>query len=286
VAAAAQARAGGGKSFGSRGSRTYAAPPATVTAFSAAPITQSMTDKRALNANAAASAQRGRFDGWRSLLVGGVVAAGLASASAFGAVANVLGILLQFALIGASIYLVVGFLKSRNQPALAPVRGAASPRRATANRSAFGFNGGAAASTVSLAIGKETFATFARLLGEIQRAYARGDGDDLGARTTPEMFAHLSQDLYDNAMPDRRNAVCEVNLLRGELSEAWRENDTDYATVALRFSLSDAPVDDDADRVVSGERGRSAEATELWTFRRDDRFRDDGWQLSAIQQAG
>jgi Tim44-like domain len=37
--------------------------------------------------------------------------------------------------------------------------------------------------------------------------------------------------------------------------------------------------------VVSGDRARPIQATELWTFRRDDCTRADGWQVSAIQQA-
>jgi predicted lipid-binding transport protein (Tim44 family) len=76
-----------------------------------------------------------------------------------------------------------------------------------------------------------------------------------------------------------------VKLLQGDLSEAWREGGSDYATVAMRFSLVDATVDRASGKVVSGDRTHPTEATELWTFRRDDRARADGWQLSAIQQA-
>jgi len=36
-------------------------------------------------------------------------------------------------------------------------------------------------------------------------------------------------------------------------------------------------------RVVDGS-DRPLEVTEVWTFRRDDRDPDQGWQLSAIQQ--
>jgi predicted lipid-binding transport protein (Tim44 family) len=76
-----------------------------------------------------------------------------------------------------------------------------------------------------------------------------------------------------------------VKLLQGDVSEAWREDGSDYATVAMRFALVDATVDRASGRVVSGDRDRPTEATELWTFRRDDRTPGDGWQLSAIQQA-
>jgi predicted lipid-binding transport protein (Tim44 family) len=53
----------------------------------------------------------------------------------------------------------------------------------------------------------------------------------------------------------------------------------------MRFSLIDAIVDRATGQVISGDRTRPTEATEFRTFRREDRSRADGWQLSAIQQA-
>ena len=74
----ADARTGGGRSFGSRGSNTYSPPPATNTAPKAAPIERSMTQKGAPSAaqsaqpGASAAAQPSRFGGWRGLLMGGL----------------------------------------------------------------------------------------------------------------------------------------------------------------------------------------------------------------------
>jgi hypothetical protein len=77
----ADARVGGGRSFGSRGTKTYTAPPPTNTAPHAVPIERSMTPKGA--STSAQSAQPGasaapppsRFGGWRGLLMGGLFAA-------------------------------------------------------------------------------------------------------------------------------------------------------------------------------------------------------------------
>ena len=288
----ADARMGGGKSFGSRGSKTYTAPPATKTAPGAAPIERSMTDKRsptaAQNAQPGAAGAPGlasRFGGFGGLLMGGLFVAALGGIFGFGAMASVLGFLLQFALIGGAIYFVVSFIRSRNQPALAPARASGGPGRDTPNRSPFTFSHGAAAAVSPLTIEKADFDSFERLLGEIQTAYGREDTEELGARTTPEMFSQLSQELYDNENQGLRNEVSGVKLLQGDLSEAWRENGSDYATVAMRYSLVDATVERATGKLVSGDRAQPSEATELWTFRRDDRARADGWQLSAIQQA-
>ena len=292
----ANAKVGGGGSAGSRGNRTYTAPPATNTAPKAAPIEKSMTQKgaptSAQNAQpGAGAAQASRFGGWRGLLMGGLLAAGLASIFGFGALASVLGFLLQFALIAGIVYLVylaVMFIRSRNQPALA--RSSAGgpdrmPQRDSLSRQTFASNGGAMAAASVLTIGQEDLDAFERLLGEIQTAYAREDADKLGRMTTPEMLSYFSQDLADNAKQGLRNEVSDVKLLQGDLSEAWREGGSDYATVAMRFSMIDATLDRANGRVVSGDRTRPTEATELWTFRRDDRAPAEGWQLSAIQQA-
>jgi predicted lipid-binding transport protein (Tim44 family) len=290
----ADARVGGGGGSGSRGTRTYSAPPATNTAPKAAPIERSMTQKgaptSAQNAQpgAGAAAQASRFGGWRGLLMGGLLAAGFASIFGFGALASVLGFVLQFALIAGAVYLVVMFIRSRSQPALAraSARGPdQAPPRDALNRQTFGANGSAAASASALTVGQEDLDTFEKLLGDIQMAYGRDDTEKLGAMTTPEMLSYFSGELADNAKQGVRNEVSDVKLLQGDLSEAWRENGSDYATVAMRFSLIDATVEKASGRVVSGDRTRPTEATELWTFRRDDRAPADGWQLSAIQQA-
>jgi predicted lipid-binding transport protein (Tim44 family) len=67
--------------------------------------------------------------------------------------------------------------------------------------------------------------------------------------------------------------------LQGDLAEAWSEGGTDYATVAMKFALTDSMVERASGRVVEG--GRRSEITELWTFMR---ARGGDWLLSAIQQ--
>ena len=76
------------------------------------------------------------------------------------------------------------------------------------------------------------------------------------------------------------NKVSGVKLLQGDLAEAWREGDTDFASVAMRFSLVDKTVDRATGRLVEGSE-QPTEATEVWTFLRP---RGGGWELSAIQQ--
>jgi predicted lipid-binding transport protein (Tim44 family) len=82
-----------------------------------------------------------------------------------------------------------------------------------------------------------------------------------------------------------RNVVWEVKFLQGDLSEAWREDDAEYATVAMRFSLIDKMADRVSGKIVSGDPAVPQEATELWTFTRRVGGAPGDWTLSAIQQA-
>ena len=53
--------------------------------------------------------------------------------------------------------------------------------------------------------------------------------------------------------------------MQGDLAEAWREGDTDYASVAMRFSMVDKTVDRATGRMVAGSE-QPTEVTEVWTF--------------------
>ena len=53
------------------------------------------------------------------------------------------------------------------------------------------------------------------------------------------MVSHFSKDLEENKANNDVNKVTDVKLLQGDLAEAWREGETDFASVAMRFSLVD-----------------------------------------------
>jgi predicted lipid-binding transport protein (Tim44 family) len=146
-----------------------------------------------------------------------------------------------------------------------------------------GFGGGGAAAPVvePLEIKPEDFDTFERLLGEVQTAYGREDLAALRAHLTPEMLSYYAEELSENASRGVVNQLSDVKLLQGDLSEAWREGDKEYASVAMRYSLVDRYVDRATGKAADGN-DAPQEATEVWTF---TRARGGNWLLSAIQQA-
>jgi predicted lipid-binding transport protein (Tim44 family) len=288
AASSADARIGSGLSLGSRGSRTFSAPPSTATAPSAGSMQRTVTQPN-FNTAPRPGYSPGGFFGRPGLLGG--LAAGFLGAGLFGllfghgflggigGLFSFLGLIVQFALVALLVRFLWSYFARRNMPAYAsgPLYRNAGPPQSPI---AIGGGGGAVPSD-TIGIGGADYDAFEHLLGEVQAAYSAEDIAALRARATPEMVSYFSEDLTQNASRGVVNKVSNVKLLQGDLAEAWREGDADYATVAMRFSLRDCMVDRASGAVVDGDPTQPQEASELWTFRRT---RGAPWMLSAIQQ--
>jgi predicted lipid-binding transport protein (Tim44 family) len=291
-------------SFGSRGARTFQAPSPTRTAPKTAPIERSMTPQNPSAAPVAtgrqpatASARSGMFGSgfggsvMRGLLIGGLI--GMLLGYGFGGMAGVLGLLVQLAIAMLVATLVVRWFANRRQVAS---RGTVRREMAMAGAgemAAAGFGGGSASGPAAYApvdtptmfpdarVEQSDLDDFERLLSEVQEAFAREDYAALRAITTPEVMSYLSEELGQNATAGVRNDVSATKLLQGDVSETWNEDETQYATVAMRYESLDVMRERASGRIVSGDAGAATEATELWTFVRP---RGGSWKLSAIQQ--
>ena len=126
----------------------------------------------------------------------------------------------------------------------------------------------------------EDFDEFERTLGEVQTAYSNEDLGALRLRVTPEMLSYYAEELAANASRGVMNKITDVKLLQGDLAEAWREGDDDYATVATRYQQIDKVLDRVSGRLVEGS-DIPDEGVEYWTFRRAS---GGPWLVSAIQQ--
>jgi len=288
----ADARAGGGSSFGSRAGRTYSAPPSTNTApYTAAPMERSMTPRAAPSTPGYGSpapmspAFGGRSgSGFGSGLLGGLLGVGLGSmlfgGGLFGGSGGlggmgIISLLLQAALLFFGIRWLVRRFANR-QPAMA-----GGPSFARMQQTSGPAPTGARPAQPSLQIGKPDYEAFDRLLHEVQAAWSAQDLNALRAVATPEMVGYFGEQLAQQASRGVRNTVTHVKLEQGDLSEAWSEGGREYATVAMRFSSLDV-TRDSAGRVVDGDVTLRSMATELWTFMRAP---GGQWILSAIQQA-
>jgi predicted lipid-binding transport protein (Tim44 family) len=294
LASGADARIGGGLSLGSRGSRTFSAPPSTSTMSSASPMQRSVTQPNFSTPRPGFAPWTGGFLG-RSRLWGGL-AAGFLGAGLFGllfghgffggvfGLISFLGLIFQLGLIALIAMFLWRWFQRRNEPAYA------GPLYRDNSSMGFpgglGLGGGQSAGSAGarqrsddVGITNADYDAFERLLGEIQTAYSNEDLSTLRSRTTPEMVSYFSEDLAQNASRGVVNRISDVKLLQGDLAEAWREGGTDYATVAMRFTLNDLMIERASGRVIEGGPQEIAEA---WTFRR---ARGGPWMLTAIQQA-
>jgi predicted lipid-binding transport protein (Tim44 family) len=122
---------------------------------------------------------------------------------------------------------------------------------------------------------------FEQRLSQLQDAYSREDYDAMRRISTPEMMSYLTEELAQSAAKGLRNEVFDVKLLSGDIAEAWREGDREFATAALRYESRDVMRERATGQLVSGE-DRVVERAEVWTFVRQ---RGGEWLLSAIQGA-
>jgi predicted lipid-binding transport protein (Tim44 family) len=295
----ADARPGGGSSSGSRGSRTYSAPPSTQTApgtvrqFDRTETAPARPGTGVAQPGAARPATAGGgFFSRNPLmagLMGGLLGAGLfgllSGSGLFGGIAGFagfLGLLIQVALIAGLVFLVMRLIRGSRQPAMAGgPQGYAREMGQGPGPVPVGGSGGGFG-TRPITVGPADYQAFERILVDVNAAWSAGDLPALRRLSTPEMERYFAQDLQDLKARGWTNATRDVRLEAGDLSEAWAENGQEFATVAMRFSLVDVTTDSTG-KVVEGSPTERQTATEMWTFTRRP---GANWTLSAIQQVG
>jgi predicted lipid-binding transport protein (Tim44 family) len=305
-AGGADARPGKGSSYGSRGGRTYQAPPSTNTApstispmdRSATPAPQSRAQRPGMSPPAA---QPGGFfsrSGFLSGLMGGLIGAGIGGLlfgngffSGLGSFAGILGFLLQIGLILFLVVMAIRIFRRRStgtgvmQPSGPAYAGAGPLYRDSMTRNHGAPSGSGAArprGRDEIGITPADYETFEKILVTVQTAYGREDLETLRSVVTPEMLSYFAEELAENRARGVVNRLSDVRLRQGDLAEAWREGNIEHATVAMRYSLIDVTVDRATGRIVDGDPNSPVEVTEVWTFMRPH---GDRWVLSALQQA-
>jgi predicted lipid-binding transport protein (Tim44 family) len=294
----ADARAGGGGSFGSRGSMTHSAPPRTNTApYSAAPVERSMTPQSQPSygrGGYGSPGYAGRSSGFMSGLMGGLIGVGIGGLL-FGhgfmggglGMFGFLGLLLQIFLlvwVGRFVFRLIRGGRSplmAGGPGIFGRGGMPGPMQGGSMQGGPMQGGAGPGAPPPIAISPDDYRQFEQLLQGVQAAWSAHDLNGLQAMTTPEMVSYFADQLSEQVSRGVRNSVTDVNLVSGDLAQAWTEQGRDYATVAMRFSMIDV-TRDGAGRVVDGSATEHVTATEIWTFARS---RGGHWILSAIQQA-
>jgi predicted lipid-binding transport protein (Tim44 family) len=137
-----------------------------------------------------------------------------------------------------------------------------------------------------LAIVHADYEAFEAILKRVQAAWSAADLASMRQAVTPEILSYFAEELAENESLGVVNHVEQVELLRGDLREAWDEGRLQYATCYMQWRALDYTVRSEArpgdpGAVVNGDPRQPGDAAELWTFARSP---GGHWLLSAIQQ--
>jgi predicted lipid-binding transport protein (Tim44 family) len=283
----ANARAGGGRSFGGSGSRSYSPPSRSY----------SGTPAPAQPAPAPGQPAGGGF--LRSMgggLLGGALGAMLFSTLGFGSAGGggigMLEILL-FAGIGYFFYTMV--MRKRRDPALAHE---ASPYQSGPGAGQLNSSwsndtqqrGGALVSDgldhirkMDPAFDETRFRDTAMdIFFKIQGAWTNRDMSTGSGLLTDQMKGIFQQDI-DNLLREKKiNRLENIAVRKVEIVEAWQETGQDYVKALFSANLLDYTVDDATGAVMAGSKTEPVKFEECWTFTRT--VGSNPWRLSAISQ--
>jgi len=296
----AWARAGGGKSTGSRGSRSFSAPDQPG---------QSSSSSRQ-QAVPPASAQQGmpQRSGWMGGLMGGITGfliGGMIGSLLFGGMGGGLfsGIgLMEILLIGGLLYFAVSYMRRRQQPAPAvaygysPSMDAERPSWQSDARyaSAATMDTTATVSDLERGLGHirqmdgafdpARFAdTASDVFFKIQAAWMARDMGPVRDLMSPEMHETMHKECEQLRAARRINRLENIAVRSVQVTEAWQESGQDFVTVHFLASLLDYTVEEAGHQVLEGSLTEPVKFDEYWTFTRP--VGSHPWQLSAIQQA-
>ncbi len=118
---------------------------------------------------------------------------------------------------------------------------------------------------------------------KVQGAWNKQDTAALSALCGRELMQTWEEELSQARARNQQNRMENIALRESEISEVWTENGEDFITVRLHANLLDYTVDAKTGAVVSGSNSDPIEFEEYWTFTRP--VGPNAWKLAAVQQA-
>lgn len=287
----AHARAGGSRSMGSRGSRSYSRP--------VSPSTQP-SQRQQQAAPAPGPLQQPAGGGFLRSMAGGIMGGmlgsmlfrGLAGAGTGGMGGGGIG-LFEIALLAGIGYLIYRFIKNR--------RTASQPTSPFQNR--FQQDG-----VMSMPAQTESFEpepeqvrtgishirqmdagfheaafndTVMDIFFKIQAAWMNRDLSKVSVILTDEMRQVLQGDVDQLRRDKQINRLENIAVRKVDLAEVWQESGQDHITALIQANLLDYTTDETG-AVVAGSTSEPVKFEEYWTFVRP--VGNNPWQLSAIHQ--
>jgi predicted lipid-binding transport protein (Tim44 family) len=298
----ASARAGGSRSMGSRGSRSYSRPaaPPSQTAPSrqqVAPQQQPTTPPPFQQPQPAGGGfLRSMAGGLLGGMLGGMLFRSLGFGGAGGMGGSGIG-LFEILLLAGIGYFIFRMIKKRRE--------AAETGPALYNQTSYGQGGyqqpAPAASTTyeqepsdvaaGLAHIRQMDASFDEtrfndnvmdIFFKIQGAWMNRDLAPVTNLLTDEMRRVFQEDIDKLLSSKKVNRLENIAVRSVEVAEAWQESGQDFITALIYANLLDYTTDDATGEVVSGSKTDPVKFEEYWTFTRP--VGNNPWKLSGIDQ--
>jgi predicted lipid-binding transport protein (Tim44 family) len=289
------ARAGGGRSGGFRGSRSYSAPQTMSPSQQnpGAPSSGMFNRSTPMGPSTGSPLLRGLAGGLAGGFLGSMLFGGLGH-GAMGSGGGGGGIgLLEILLLGIGAFLLFRFIRGRKKTAGSPFQ-QTNYTPPPYSQDPYPPQGSASDQTVEAGIGHiqsmdarfnpADFKDWVQdLFFKIQAAWANQDLGPLTPFLAPEIQTMFSQDLEGQKSRGQINRLENIAVRSVDITEAWQEEGKDFITILFYANLLDYLEDKKTGAVVSGSKIEPVKFREYWTFTRPVGDRGN-WQLSAIQQ--
>jgi len=290
----AHARAGGSRSIGSGGSRSYSRP--------ASPSSQPSPSRQ--QAAPAASPFQQPGGGFMRSMAGGVMGGMLGSMlfSSFAGAGGGMGGgkgggigLFEILLLAGIGYFIYRYIKNKRSGSSAnpsgfagfmggtviPISSSSQNRELESNGVESGL---ASIRQMDPAFDENRFNDLAMdIFFKIQGAWMNRDLTPIAGHLTDETKRIFQTDL-DKLVQDKQiNRLENIAVRNVEVTEVWQESGQDFITTSIYANLLDYTTDDSTGTVVAGSKTEPVKFEEFWTFTRP--VGNNSWRLSAISQA-
>jgi len=293
----AYARAGGGRSFGSRGSRSYSTPYRPAPSQTQASPTFAQPQRQMSQPfQQPGGFMRGLAGGIAGGILGGLLFRSLGFAgNGFGG--GGIG-LMDIILIGGILYAIYWFIKRKrlqesmavsyrgtavNEPMQPGAYSSSSASAAYAQEMPDKDRGIDHIRQMDYSFDEKLFQDACMdYFFKIQGAWMNRDLSGVQSLLTDEMYRSFREDIDRLKMDRRINRLENIAVRSVDITEAWQENGMDFITVKFYANLLDYTTDESG-AVVSGSKTDPVKFEEYWTFTRPVGV--NSWRLSAITQA-
>ncbi len=304
------ARIGGGRSFGNRGSRGFVAPRSSVgntyrpsgnyqNSYSQPYQTPQYNSPRSTPPSTGSVFLKSLGAGIAGGMIGGMISRAIGGGNvghSYSPGAGGMGGIgfIEILLIGGLIYLLFRLFTRKSEVAPSSHDGAAALMRKARSDSwndsnTYGTSNSMHSSSNVTSIDSHLLDSTPinselamDLFFKIQGAWANRDLSSVRHLLDMDARDYLDRELVRLKSNRQINRLENIAVRSTEVMETWRESNQEFSTVRILASLLDYTVDENSQQVLEGSKTDPVKFEEFWTFSRD--IGSSSWKLSAIQQ--